>query len=277
MFTITLLLIKRRCSICVFTLDCSFFIYIITLSTWHKYLHKAPLFVLFPPIQHQSCLFTPVWTGNIAIPANARKLKMLTIHFFHWVHYKLATKLTLIPLKLCSFSFSGSSHSLQLGFFQASSRSFHFHPAVGLLLPQEPVRANATRYPVFSLCAPPCVYLCSRCVWLCAPLARFVFHTLWASAVLTCPCVFTRLQWAQASPVAFCSIKQSGPLYGLIWSWGPCEMPDWGAEKGIYPLTSVHTANRWHACTRWRRDGTLAFTRKHAERKRRTEANLSFF
>lgn len=50
------------------------------------------------------------------------------------------------------------------------------------------------RYPAilhFLLSAPPCVYFCSRCVWLCAPLARFVFHALGAGAVLTRSCVLT--------------------------------------------------------------------------------------
>lgn len=110
----------------------------------------------------------------------------------------------LSSLKSCvPFLFHGSLHSLQPGFlrggwgsklrlpFPLSGRSITFTGT-----------CRGERFPpallYFLLSAPPCVHFCSRCVWLCAPLARFVFHALGAGAVLTRSCVFTAAAAAAA-------------------------------------------------------------------------------
>lgn len=155
--------------------------------------------------------------------------------------FALTNRTDSYPLKVVFLFFSWQFTFPSTGFLAgAPSCSFHFHSAVGLLLSQEPVRANATLLLLYLLLsAPPCVYFCSRCVWLCAPLARFVFHTLGAGAVLTRSCVFTAAAAAAAESlgVPSCVLLDKAiraSLHGLLLgAEDPAKCLDCGAERAF--------------------------------------------
>lgn len=162
---------------------------VVITSTWqHASAWSTAVCVLFPHIQHQSCVFTRVWIANIALPANARKLKTLVIRVRTDEQNWLLSLKSCVPFLFMAvyIPFNRVSCGLQAAASISTQRSvYYFHRNLsGRTLPCYPV--------FFAVCSTMCVLLLTLCVVMCAARWGCVPHARSGRRVDTLVCVYDR-------------------------------------------------------------------------------------